>query len=177
MIREFIERQRQKAAWPLRGFGDMTVDEVAAITGLNQADAHRATQRLCSEPFVWQGSAAGLASFRQRAQAAHLHITRGGRFWHLMGKTSKAEAMRAMRCLFAGNQRQRVPAIALGDGENDREMLQAADVAIIVRRPDGTHLDCHGVQRTLLTELPGPAGWNQAVLQILAEQQHDAPTT
>ena len=177
VIRRFIEQQRDSEGWRLRGFGDMTDQEVTMLTGLDPAKAHLARQRLCSEPFVWEGTADSLAAFRARAEDARLRITRGGRFWHLMGKTSKAEAMQAMRCLFTGSQRERVPAIALGDSENDREMLQAADIAVVVRRPDGTHLDCHGIRRTLRTELPGPAGWNQAVLQILAELRISRPTT
>ena len=30
--------------------------------------------------------------------------------------------------------------IALGDSENDREMLEQADIAVVVMRPDGNHL-------------------------------------
>jgi len=177
VIRGFIEQQRGTAGRRLLGFGDMTVEDLMALTGLDAAEARLARQRLCSEPFLWRGTDEDLAAFRERALAAHLHITRGGRFWHLMGDTGKAEAMRAMRCLFTGNQHARVPAIALGDAENDREMLEAADIAVIIRRPDGTHLDCHGIQRTLLTELPGPAGWNQAILRILPELRTSRPTT
>ena len=60
--------------------------------------------------------------------------------------------------------------IALGDSDNDREMLRSADVAVVVRRPDGGVLhDCHGIRRTLVTAQPGPAGWNQAILETLNE--------
>jgi mannosyl-3-phosphoglycerate phosphatase len=169
VIRDFIERQRAAHGWPLRGFGDMTVDEVAERTGLGSDEAGLAKQRLCSEPFVWQGSAEGLTAFRDEVRAAQLVVTRGGRFHHLMGRTSKAEGLHAMRSLFAAEQRHAIPVIALGDSENDSEMLAAADIAVIVRRHDGTHLDCHGIKRTLRTELAGPAGWNAAVLQILED--------
>ena len=57
--------------------------------------------------------------------------------------------------------------LAIGDSDNDREMLQQADIAVIVMRPDGTHLDCSGVRQTIKTAEPGPAGWNTAVEQVL----------
>jgi mannosyl-3-phosphoglycerate phosphatase len=54
-------------------------------------------------------------------------------------------------------------------------MLQSADIAVVIQRPDGSHLDCHGIRQTLLTEQPGPAGWNEAVLQILSQHSRDTP--
>ncbi len=86
-----------------------------------------------------------------------------------MGQTSKAEGMRRMRALFAADTAQAPIVIALGDSANDTEMLQNADIAVVIRRPDGTHLAAHGIRQTLFTEHPGPVGWNAAVLQILQE--------
>jgi predicted mannosyl-3-phosphoglycerate phosphatase (HAD superfamily) len=56
-------------------------------------------------------------------------------------------------------------------------MLEAADIAVIVMRHDGTHLDCHGVKRTLRTQQPGPTGWNTAVLEIIAGLKPRGPGT
>jgi mannosyl-3-phosphoglycerate phosphatase len=169
LIRAFIERQRAASGFALRGFGDMDADAVAAATGLPYAEAGLARQRLCSEPFEWQDSASRLRQFDAAAEQAGLRITRGGRFHHLMGDTSKARAMLLVRNLYRDNWGTDPGVIALGDSENDREMLQAADIAVIVRRPDGTHLECAGRQRTLFTAAPGPRGWNTAMLQLLPD--------
>lgn len=176
-IREFIVQQREQHGWQLTGFGDMSVDEVAAQTGLDQVGAARARQRLCSEPFTWHDSTQRLEQFREQAAAARLHITRGGRFWHLMGPTSKGAALQAMCELLYPGQRDALSVIALGDSENDRDMLESADIAVVVRRHDGTHLDCQGKRRTLRTQQPGPAGWNTAVLQLLDELGLSADAT
>lgn len=168
-IRAFIQAQRDRLGVRLRGFGDMEDREVAEETGLAADAAHRARQRLCSEPFSWLDAEDRLDAFRHAAAGEGLRITRGGRYWHLMGDTSKAEAMRALASLYLGGLEQTGTLVALGDGENDREMLERADIAVVIRRPDLSHLDCHGIRRTLITEQPGPAGWNQAVLQILDE--------
>jgi mannosyl-3-phosphoglycerate phosphatase len=102
-------------------------------------------------------------------------VTRGGRFWHLMGLSSKAQAMQTMLALFAGENEPAPTTIALGDSENDRGMLQSADIAVVIRRHDGTHLDCHGLKQTLYTQQQGPAGWNAAILQILTELGSENP--
>ncbi len=168
-IREFITRQRDACGYRMQGFGDMRVEQVSAATGLPRSAAQLAMQRLCSEPFTWDDSAAHLEDLRSAAAKPGLSITRGGRFWHLMGDTSKARAMLAMRTLFTRPEDKAPIAIALGDSDNDKEMLQNADIAVIVRRHDGSCLDCHGIHKTLHTQQPGPRGWNSAILQILAE--------
>ena len=165
----FVARQRDQHAWRLRGFADMSVAEVAEVTGLDHDQAADARQRLCSEPFLWLDSEQNLARFIGAAEAAGLQVTRGGRFWHLMGNSSKALALNAMRRLFYPDSHAATTVIALGDSENDRDMLQVADIAVVVRRHDGTHLDCAGTRQTIYTQETGPQGWNEAVLQILRQ--------
>ncbi|MCG6967857.1 MAG: HAD-IIB family hydrolase [Chromatiaceae bacterium] len=174
-VRRFIERQRARHRWRLRGFGDMTNSEVVEQTGLSEAAAELARQRLCGEPFVWLDSPERFAQFRDAAADHGLGVTRGGRFHHLTGHANKADAMR--RLLRATYPAYPHPVIALGDSDNDKAMLEAADVAVVIRRPDGTHLDCHGTQRTLLTRQEGPTGWNAAVLQVLDELRVHTPAT
>jgi mannosyl-3-phosphoglycerate phosphatase len=174
-IRHFIQQQRGEHGWRLRGFGDMRTQDVMELAGLDEASAHKAMQRMGSEPFLWLDDQTALARFRQIAQDQGLTITRGGRFWHLMGQTSKAEGTKALRTLYAVNSTERITSVALGDSENDKAMLQNADIAVVIKRPDGSHLECHGIRQTLLTEQPGPAGWNEAILQILSQQSRDTP--
>jgi len=174
-IRRFIEQQRERHAWPIRGFGDMSDAEVAASTGLDLAQSALARQRLASEPFEWLDPNRDMAPLLAAAIDAGLQTTRGGRFWHLMGPTSKADAMRRLSRLLAGSVAPAPTVIALGDSENDRAMLEAADIAVVVRRHDGSHLDCRGATQTLFTEQAGPAGWNSAMLQLLADPQLSTP--
>ena len=177
LVRGFIERQRAAHGWQLRGFGDMDSAEVAELTGLDLPAAARARRRLCAEPFLWLDGAAGFEQMLAEAEKAQLRVTQGGRLHHLMGQTSKAEGMRMMRALFAADGERPLTVIALGDSANDKEMLQNADIAVVIKRPDGSHLTAHGVRQTLHTEQVGPAGWNAAVLQILHELGIVKPTT
>lgn len=158
-----------------RGFHDMSDAEVADDSGLPPAAAARARQRLCSEPLLWQDSDAALTAFRDRLAQQGLQLTRGGRYWHVMGPTSKALAMQRLCGLYRQAGLARFSTIALGDSPNDIEMLNASDIAVIVRRPDGDTLDCRGAQQTLVTEQPGPAGWNTAVLQLIDQFTQATP--
>jgi mannosyl-3-phosphoglycerate phosphatase len=168
-IRDFIARQRDRHGWQLRGFADMSTAEVAEVTGLHLDQAADARQRLCSEPFLWLDSDENLARFITNAETVDMRVTRGGRFWHLMGKSSKAVALDTMRGLFYPHADARTTVIALGDSENDRDMLQNADIAVVIKRHDGIHLDCTGRMQTIYTQQAGPAGWNSAVLQIIKQ--------
>ena len=167
-IREFIVRQRQEFDYHLTGFGDMSTDDISHHTGLSSEDAARAAKRLCSEPFLWHDSEPRLQAFRQAAAHIGLGMTRGGRFWHLMGDTSKARAMQRLRAWMDHNREPSIT-VALGDSDNDREMLEQADIAVCVRRHDGSVLDCSGRHQTLQTEHAGPTGWNGAILRILRD--------
>ena len=167
-VRSQFAQQRTTHGYRLTGFGDMTAADIAHHTWLSTDQAVLAAQRLCSEPFLWHDSEARLQRFREAAADAGLGMTRGGRFWHLMGDTSKARAMHQLR-EWIDHGRGRSVTVALGDSDNDREMLEQADIAVCVRRHDGTMLDCEGQQRTLRTGQPGPTGWNSAVLEILRD--------
>ena len=126
---------------------------------------------------MWLDSGEALGRFTAAARSEGLNVTQGGRFHHLMGGTDKARAMLALRAMFAADRPSLTPVIALGDSENDRGMLEAADIAVVIRRHDGTQLACHGLKRTVFTEQAGPAGWNAAVLQILDALPSQRPPT
>ena len=66
----------------VRGFGDMSPDEVATRTGLSRADARLALQREYDEPFVIDGPVPRLEEVKQLAEASGLRCTSGGRFSH-----------------------------------------------------------------------------------------------
>mgnify|MGYP000395087993 CR=1 FL=1 len=50
-LRQFFKLVRKNTGFPLVGFGDLTVDQVAALTGLGRKEARRARQREYDEPF------------------------------------------------------------------------------------------------------------------------------
>lgn len=148
-----------------QGFGDLTAEGVAALTGLPLADARLAKDRSFSEPGLWKGSEADKHTFLTHLKSQGIHAREGGRFLTLsMGKT-KACQMAAIIAHFRPAQ-----TLALGDAPNDIEMLQTADHGVIVANPHRAplpHLSQEDTGQITRTTLPGPAGWNAAVLSYL----------
>lgn len=151
-----------------RSFSEMNIDELAELTGLSRVDALLALDRHYSEPLLWQDSDASLDELRNSVTAQGLSLVRGGRFVHLMGRHSKADAISWMANV-AHQQGIKVKTLALGDGENDIEMLQAADIPVVVRSPTHAPIQIPNKKRVLVTQGLGPVGWNQAVLSTLKE--------
>lgn len=152
-----------------KGFGDMGDAEVANVTGLDPASAGRARRRSHSEPGLWQGDQDGLARFQNALAAQGIQAKRGGRFLTLSFGRSKADAMLDLRRELRADR-----VIALGDAPNDIEMLEAADIGVILPNAHGTAIpilagEADGRIRRATRE--GPSGWNDAVLGILHEME------
>ncbi|OOY50799.1 HAD-IIB family hydrolase [Solemya velum gill symbiont] len=163
----FLEDCRIRDGYQFTGFADMSVEAVTESTGLSFEEAALAKQRLASEPLLWQDSAARLQAFKLQAEHAGLVTLHGGRFLHLLGNTNKGEALNSITEWYRGQGYAIKQTIALGDSDNDRLMLEAADVPIIIRKPDKSHITLEERTDALLSSKPGPAGWNEMILQQL----------
>ncbi|MEW8505852.1 MAG: HAD-IIB family hydrolase [Candidatus Thiodiazotropha sp.] len=170
-IRDFLVDSRTNPDYDTLGFGDMTLEEVMENTGLERDMALHAMQRLGSEPFLWHGQTDALNQFRLDVARAGLRVLNGVRFYHLLGDTDKGKALRYVTSHLKKNGYPVTTTIALGDSDNDREMLLAVDIPIIVRKHDDTHIVLRQRPDAMVTDLPGPAGWNQAVQKLLQKYE------
>jgi len=160
-----VLNELRKDGFSFRGFNDMTDTEVAAITGLSTEEAHFARQRAATEPLLWRGSEEELDTFAAALAHHDLRILKGGRFYHVMGKADKSTALSFFSAQYEKEYGTKPIIIALGDGENDRAMLEAADFPVIIP----------GDKSTLTIENPaavtasfkGPKGWNEQLLPLL----------
>lgn len=173
-VRRALAEIADELGLPLRGFGAMEEAEVAALTGLPEEQAARALVREFDEPFVAGRplTATEEVAIERAAHARGLRVTRGSRFHHLLGPHDKARAARRLLAALPAAPGS-VRTAGLGDGANDLELLAAVDRAIVVARPDGTHAQA---LRTALpgarfTHAPGPAGFAEGVLGLLAADQ------
>ncbi|MBY6118153.1 HAD-IIB family hydrolase [Mameliella alba] len=150
---------------PFRGFGDMSDAEVAEITGLAPEAAALARQRQHSEPGLWRGSDATRDEFLAALADMGIATRSGGRFLTLSHGRTKADGLREIAAELGAER-----TLALGDAPNDTDMLQAADLGVIVRNDHGPgipRLPGEGQGTIRRTADPGPIGWNTAVLAIL----------
>jgi len=165
-IQGFLVRLRRTHGFGFRGFADMSDEEVAADTGLSLDEAARARERLCSEPLIWQDSDEALGRFRSCLQAEGLGLTRGGRYWHVVGPWDKAAAMGRLKGCYQERAQVLPATLALGDSPNDRAMLETADIAVVIRPKYGEAMTLKGAR---VSDAVGPEGWSRMVHQVLDE--------
>lgn len=155
---------------PLRGFHDMTIEEVAERTGLSTEDAELAMEREYDEPFLVEGQTALLPSIQREAQERGLTITRGGRFHHLLGESDKGRACLHLLDRYSHEWQdppRRIASIGLGDSANDLSMLQMVDYPVVVQHPDGSYDPSLHLSTLHRADGIGPVGWNRAVLDLI----------
>jgi mannosyl-3-phosphoglycerate phosphatase family protein len=152
----------------VRSWGNMGLEEIAALTGLTLEQARRATQRLYDEPFVVEeGDAERLAA---RLTSTGLRVVKGDRFYHVMGKQDKGHAAKTILDLY----RKTTPAlrsIGVGNSANDLLLLANVDLPVLVRNPDGSWDEevSRQIPGILKSTEVGPAGWREMIERVLAD--------
>jgi mannosyl-3-phosphoglycerate phosphatase len=168
-ILQLLDRLRAGHGYRFRGFHDMSVDELVAATGLTSEAAQKAKQRDCSEPIQWLDDGQALAAFRRQLEQKGLRLLRGRRFQHVMGETDKGLAIQWL----IERYRQRWPerrftSVALGDSPNDRGMLEAVDIPVVIKPARGEPLRLEHSERLIYADAKRPEGWQKAMEKILA---------
>ena len=159
-----------RAAYDLKGFADMPIEELMRLTGLSMEQARLAARRDFSEPFLFQSVACPDALEAEVARYG-LTVTKGGRFYCLMSaEQDKGRAVLETIRLYQDERQEKVVSIGLGDAENDFPMLRVVDIPVLVPNPDGkyAHLELDGLRKA---PWPGSRGWGAAVTNILDEYQ------
>ncbi len=152
---------------PLRGFGDLGLPELRALTQLPISKLKQAGDRQFSEPFL--RPQADLKILETLAAEAGLQILVGNRFCHLLGAgAGKGRAVNLVRQAWqkAHPDQGPVKTIGLGDSPNDLSLLDAVDVAIVVPGPQGVNpkLLPHSLKKGwFIAPEPGAAGWAGAI--------------
>lgn len=165
-IRRFVYACRDQ--FRIRGFGDMGLAQVAELTGLAPDQARLAKRREFTEPFLPE-KGTDIAAFEKIAAARGFSITRGGRFYHLIGiRQDKGAAVRLAAGVFSKNAEAPVTTIGIGDSANDIPMLQSVLIPVVIPRTGGPRLelDLPGLRKA---PRPGSAGWNEVVVELLKQ--------
>jgi mannosyl-3-phosphoglycerate phosphatase len=163
---------RNNHQYRFTGFHDMTDEAVAEDTGLAIEQASLARQRLCSEPLRWQDTGDNLSQFINELKQHRLNLVKGGRYWHVLADVDKKNAMHEILKLYQRNRLPGYTAMALGDSPNDLSMLQSADIAVVIRHKDGSAMPLDSDNRVIVSDAPGPEGWNEAVLSVLQDMEN-----
>lgn len=155
---------------PLKGFGDMSAEEIAGITGLPLREAQMARQRAFDEPFVIEGDRMQEGPLRKAIEGLGFRYT-FGRLSHLMGSSDKGRAVSLLAAMYRSNQSGNLSTVGIGDAPNDLAMLWVVDHPVIVQQPDGSYGEGMEMPGLIRARGKGPDGWNAAVLNLLKEFQ------
>jgi mannosyl-3-phosphoglycerate phosphatase len=152
-----------ESSCPIRGFHQMGALDLARRARLNPHLAVLALRREYDEPFdiLDLGRTGALLRAIERQGK---RWTRGGEFYHILGRNDKARAASALLDLYRKRYGQ-VTAVGIGDGPNDAGFLAAMDVPWIVRSRFAVEV-VQQVPRANLASDSGPAGWNEAVSSL-----------
>lgn len=170
-LRRALDQLPQHMRRHFLGFGDMTLDMLMDKTGLSRQDAALAKQRAFSEPGLWLGPADQQAAFLCALHNLGITARLGGRFLTLSFGATKATRMAEVIAHYRPQT-----TIALGDAPNDTEMLETADIGVIIANPHHAPLPPLAGEKSgkiIRTSEPGPAGWNMAILSLLDRLGHD----
>lgn len=167
-ILELLQQLRKIHGFQFRGFNDMSIAELATVTGLTREESIKAKARDCSEPIEWQGREEDLLRFKQQIEAKGLRLLRGGRFYHVMGATDKVAGINWVIEQYKGCwPEKRFVTVALGDSPNDQGMLEAVDIPVVIDPAKGKRLQLKHSPNAIYPGIKGARGWRKAIDAIL----------
>lgn len=146
----------------------MSIQEIITATGLSNKEAKLAANREYGEPILWLGSDAERTQCILAIEELGGKPLRGGRFLHLSGDTDKGKAL-----LWLTQQYQidrgikKYTSIALGDGQNDIAMLEAAEIAVRILSPANPPPSLKRTTGIYTSQAHGPKGWSECLEQII----------
>ena len=155
----------------------MEIEECSALLGLSGEPLALALARSYTALLKFTGDKTALTLLNIYVERAGLTLQKGGRVFCLSGLHNKAS--------FINIFRQKIPSqkisgqkimdrpeniiIAFGDGNNDIPMLNAADFACIIPRPNGEHLPPDKITtKKIIASQPAPLGWIETAEAALA---------
>ncbi len=166
-LRDVLTGLRSRLSIKVRGFGDMSTQEIAALSGLPEPEAALAKMRDFDEPFIFEEAEADVDAFLHAIEARGYCWTRG-RFYHIIGENDKGKAATFLKRLY---EKQYGPthSIALGDNLNDLSLLRVVDKPVLVQGADGSYEASVSLPNLIKADGIGPRGWNRAIMRLLAE--------
>jgi len=144
-------------------FSELSSEQISELTGLNNAQARRAQTRDYSDPLYWYGSDELLNTFVSDVTTLGYDIKIGGRFIHIAKNTDKSAAQQWLVKQFTQHFRKPLTVIALGDSDNDKQMLEHADIAIIINNPSSKKPVKLSHNKARYSQSPAPQGWIEEI--------------
>ena len=163
-LRMLLKEVERKAGIIIKGFGDMSAEEVAEDSGLSLEFARLAKQREYSETLKLEGDETRRDLVLRRIKEMGMDYVHGGSYYEVMKGNDKGKATRILIRLLR-QKFDTVETIGIGDSQNDLPMLAAVAMPVLVQKPDESweKINLDKFQRV---EGIGPEGWSRAIKKI-----------
>ncbi len=158
-------KELQKEGFDIKGFGDMTAEEIAVLTDLSIEEAEMAKERNFDEPFIFKGDDLELKRLFESIKAKGFNYTQA-RFLHILGNNDKGKAVSILIDLYRRKFGD-IITIAIGDSLNDMPMLERVDHPIVVQRHDGSYDNRIKMPNLIKADGIGPEGWCKAIIRLI----------
>jgi mannosyl-3-phosphoglycerate phosphatase len=165
-LRGIFRDVRDETRLAIRSVEEMPDEELAERTGLPLPRIPFVRAREFDLPFCAPEGAEGAIS-RALARRPETRLTKGDRFFHLLGRHDKADAARRLVELLRPSR-----TIGLGGAPNDAAFLRIVDHPVLVPKKAGVD----GRLRAVLPDAAvapscGGAGWSAAVRALTADER------
>ena len=170
-----INKLRSQDEAQFEAFSDMSTERLMQVTGLDQQSALLASQREFGEPLLWLASDKSRLQFIEKTKTFGACPLLGGRFLHICGDSNKGKAL----TWFVEEYKRQLPtqkvsSIALGDGNNDIDMLEVADIAVCIKSPVHASLNLNRTKGVFYSVATGPQGWKEILDQLIPDIKKDS---
>jgi mannosyl-3-phosphoglycerate phosphatase family protein len=164
-IRTKLDEIRKKFKIDFLGVSDVSLTELAKMTGLSIEDARRMAQREYGETII-KIKKNDIIRFIKIAYGMGLKLIHGGRFFDMTAGNDKGKAVDILMNLFRKEYHNDVKFFGVGDSENDASMLNRMDIPMLVQRPDNSWSNLE-VKDIIKVQGIGPDGWKNAFDRIM----------
>ena len=165
---DLLAKEATKFQENYQGFSQLSVQQLATLTGLSNEQASQAKERKYGEPLNWLGSKQTKDNFIKHMQELGANVLQGGRFIHVSGHCDKGKAQQWLAMQYQNeNPTKEVVTIALGDSGNDSAMLEVANIAIQIRSPVHDFPQLNRKNDVYQSNQYGPAGWAECIQKVV----------
>ena len=151
-------------------FKDLDDVNKKKLSGLSSKGIKLALDREFTELILWQSNDENLFKFKEYLDLHDLKIIKGGRFHHISNNTNKGISMHRLVNEYKKYYSSKdFITIAIGDSDNDFEMLNYADYPCIVKSSDNQNF-VEDIKSTnlFISNKQAPEGWAECINEAFA---------
>lgn len=164
VIIEVLESIKSETGIKIKGFFDLTEEELTSLCGLSLKEAEFAKKREYDEPFIIEGGEREVEIVKRKIEEKGMNYVWGGKFHHILGKNDKGKAVEILKELYE-NEFFSISIVGVGDSLNDLPMLLAVDHPVFLKgREDHALKIPLKIQNLIMVEGTGPQAWNDVIL-------------